>query len=289
MGEGGAIGSAPAGASHRRLSQAAALVRCSHPEPVALVTALASLLALAAGRGPGTLWLAGAALTGQLSVGWSNDWLDRRLDRRAQRADKPLAADALPARVVAAAAVAAFVLCLPLSFAYGWLAGIAHLVALGAAYLYNVGLKATAASLLPYATAFGLLPMVVTLGLSPPRWAPIWAIAAGALLGSAAHFTQTLQDIPGDRRLGLRGLPQRAGRSRSALLAILLLLVAEAVVTFGPGRPGPIQLIGLGLTVATASGTAAAAATGRWKLAFRLTMAAAALTVLSFVLSGGRL
>ena len=49
-------------------------------------------------------------------------------------------------------------LCVPLSFAMGWAAGAAHLVAVASAAGYNLGLKATALSPLPYALSFGLVP-----------------------------------------------------------------------------------------------------------------------------------
>src|ERR1051326_7865450 len=62
-----------------------ALVRCSHPGPVVLVTAVCGALALFAGRRWGTVWVVLAVLAGQLFVGWTNDYIDRARDRDAQR------------------------------------------------------------------------------------------------------------------------------------------------------------------------------------------------------------
>ena len=272
---------------HSGLNRAAALARCSHPEPVVVVTAVASLLAATAGRGPGTLWLTGAIFTGQLSVGWSNDWLDRRLDTQAQRQNKPLVAGTVPPHVVGYAALAAFAASLPLSFAYGVAAGAVHVVALACAFVYNLGLKATPAGILPYAAAFGLLPVIVTLGLSPSRLPPAWAIAAGALLGCGGHFAQVLGDIPTDRRLGFRGLPHLLGRQWSAVTAAALLLVATVLVTFGPQPAGPLQLAALGLAAVFAAGIVAAARIGRLKVAYLLLLCAAVVAVLGFA-TGGR-
>src|SRR5438270_12498188 len=91
------------------------LLRCSHPEPVAAVTAANGVLAISAGRGWTTVWVVTAVLAGQLFVGWTNDYLDRDLDRRAGRSDKPLAAGAVPAPRVRSAAIVALVACVPLS------------------------------------------------------------------------------------------------------------------------------------------------------------------------------
>src|SRR5712691_7842777 len=92
-----------------------ALARCSHPEPVVAVTATSGVLAALAGRGWGTVWVLLAVLAGQLFVGWSNDYLDRKRDRDARRSDKPLAQDAVQANVVALAAVVAGVASISLS------------------------------------------------------------------------------------------------------------------------------------------------------------------------------
>ena len=62
------------------------LVRASHPGPTLVVTALATGLAVGMGSTPRTsLLVVGAVLTGQLSVGWSNDWLDAVRDRAVGR------------------------------------------------------------------------------------------------------------------------------------------------------------------------------------------------------------
>lgn len=109
------------------------------------------------------------------------------------------------------AAATALAGCVPLSLACGTLAGTVHLAAVAAAWLYNLRLKATALSWLPYVAGFAALPAVVALALPggpAPRW---WTVAAGALLGFAAHLADTLPDIAADRAAGIRGLPHRLG------------------------------------------------------------------------------
>ena len=222
----------------------AGLVRASHPEPTVAVTAIATALAVATGLGARSLWVAAAFLTGQLSVGWSNDWIDAVRDARTGRADKPVARGDLDVRVVRTAALLALALCVPLSLALGLRAGGLHLAAVAAAWAYNARLKATAASWVPYALAFGSVPSIVTLALPGAPLAPWWATAAGALLGVGAHLCNALPDLEEDVAQGVRGLPHRLGPDRSAALAAVLLLSAVVVLALGPpGAPGVAALL----------------------------------------------
>jgi 4-hydroxybenzoate polyprenyltransferase len=251
------------------------------------VTLAAGVLALGAGRGPGTLLVLAAVGSGQLAVGWSNDYLDRDRDRAAGRLDKPIPAGRVSSRAVGTAALLALTACVPLSLASGLASGLAHLCAVAAALAYNAGLKARPVSFLPYAVAFGLAPAVITLGLPTPHLPPLWALAAGALIGGGAHFTQVLPDIQEDRRLGITGLPQLLGERVSTMAAALLLGAATVVLTLGPGRPGPVQLIALAISGLVTAAILAAAARGRTRAAFRLTLGVASVAVLGF-LAGGR-
>lgn len=135
------------------------------------------------------------------------------------------------------AAFAAALLCVPLSLACGLLAGTVHLAAVAAAWAYNLRLKATALSWLPYVIGFATLPAVAALTLpgSPgPAW---WAVTAGALLGLAAHLGDVLPDIEDDLRNGVYGLPHRLGVTGTALLLPVPLVAASAVLALGPAGP----------------------------------------------------
>ena len=228
----------------------AALVRASHPEPTVAVTAIATALAVSSGLGARSAWVAGAFLTGQLSVGWSNDWIDAARDARNRRADKPVGQGRLSVAAVRTAALVALALCVPLSLAMGLGAGLLHLAAVAAAWSYNARLKATALSFLPYALAFGAVPSIVVLALPGTALAPAWATAAGALLGVGAHLCNALPDLDEDLAQGVRGLPHRLGPRRSAAWAAVLLLTAAAVLALGPpGPPGAAALVAVALSV----------------------------------------
>ncbi|HEV2634134.1 MAG TPA: UbiA family prenyltransferase [Actinocrinis sp.] len=220
-----------------------ALLRASHAPPSLAVTAMITALAVVSGRdAAGGFLVAAAVLTGQLSVGWSNDRIDLARDIANGRTDKPLVSEELGARTVAVAAGCALALCVPFSLASGLLAGAAHLVGVAAAWCYNLGLKRTWLSPAPYAVAFGLLPAFVTLALPGHPWPPAWAIGAGALLGVGAHATNVLPDIDGDLDTGIHGLPQRLGARTARGLAGVALLAASVLLVVGPA--GPINVAG---------------------------------------------
>ena len=266
---------------------AAALVRASHPEPTVAVTAIATALALSSGLGLRSLWVAAAFLTGQLSVGWSNDWIDAARDARNGRTDKPVGQGRLTVAAVRTAALTALVLCVPLSLAMGLGAGLLHLAAVAAAWSYNARLKATALSFLPYALAFGAVPSIVVLALPGTAVAPAWATAAGALLGVGAHLCNALPDLEEDLAQGVRGLPHRLGRRRSAVCAAVLLLVAVVLLAVGPpGPPGLAALAVVGLSaVVTAVGLARSRREGS-RDAFLAAIVVAALSVALLVARG---
>lgn len=226
------------------------LLAASHPGPSVVVTGVAVALGGAEGRSPAGLAAVGAAvLSGQLSIGWHNDWLDAERDRRSARRDKPVARGAIPRRVVGGAAVVAAVAVVPLSLLSGGKAAAAHLTAVALAWAYNFRLKATVLSFVPYTVAFALLAAFVSLGLPGAPGPPWWQVVAAALLGTGAHLANAAPDLDDDRATGVRGLPHRLGYRVSILTAAGLLVIASAVLAFGPGRPDALSAGGFILAV----------------------------------------
>lgn len=248
------------------LVRAGALIRAAHAGPTIAVTGFAVVwAALGAGLPPSTLVLVAAAvLTGQLSIGWCNDWADADRDTFAARADKPVAAGQVSRREVGLAAVIALASCVVLSLSLGLAAGVVHLIAVASGLAYDLRLKSTLASPLPYAVSFGLLPAVATLAAPDPVWPAVPVIVAGALLGVAAHLANTLGDTEDDLTTGVRGLPQRVGPSASALGAGLVVALAALVL--------------LPSVIGSGSGGGSAAGAGGWS---------AARALLATVLLGG--
>lgn len=244
-------------------------------------------MALAAGlRGTAAL-LGAAVLGGQLSVGWSNDAIDAPLDTAAGRRDKPIALGDVSRRLVATCAGLALVADVPLSLAVGTRAGLLHLAAVGLAWAYNLGLKRSVASPLPYAAAFGLVPVVVAAakdGSPAPRSA---LVVAGVACGIAAHFANTVGDTEEDAMTGVRGLPQRLGPTVSTIVAGSFIAAAAIAVLVAVG-PRPLAITAAVLDVGLAAWVP-------WLLrgpttrrrAFRVVIGAVAVLVIAFVVAGG--
>jgi 4-hydroxybenzoate polyprenyltransferase len=261
-----------------RASTAALLVRASHPEPTAAVTAVTALLAWSAGTGlaRGVL-VTSAVLVGQLSIGWSNDLLDARRDRVVGRGDKPLATGALPRSLVVGCVFVALVGCTVLSLLCGLASGLTHLIlGVGSGWTYNLVAKRTRWSWLPYALAFGSLPSVVSLAARPAEIAPVWLMLAGSLVGVGAHLVNALPDLDDDAATGVQGLPHVLGRTTSQRLATGVLAVAALVCFAGPWTRPPLWCWA-GLAVALTMAAVGVRASGR--LAFHATVAIAAVSV----------
>ena len=264
-----------------RLGSMGALLRASHLGPTLAVTLLATAYGVSAGLAPGRVVLVAAAvLAGQLSIGWCNDLVDLPRDRAVGRTDKPLATGELPERTARIACGAAVVVTVVLSLACGVVAGVVHLVCVAAGWAYDLGLKATLLSWLPFAVAFGGLPVFVSLaapGADPP---PVWVPVAGALLGIGAHLVNVVPDLADDRATGVQGLAHRLGARRATLLAVVALVAATGVVVLGAsGAPRLVPLAAL-LAVAV---LAAVALLAHGRTPFRAAMAIAAVDVLLLV------
>jgi 4-hydroxybenzoate polyprenyltransferase len=253
-----------------------------HPGPCVAVTAFATALAVAIGISAGRCVLVAAAvLSGQLSIGWLNDYVDRDLDRAAARTDKPLSLGLVSADAVRAALVVAAAACVVLSLALGWRAAVIHLLTVGSAYSYDLWLKPTLWSPAPFAVSFGLLPAVVTLALPHHPWPDPAVLVAGAALGLAAHLANTVGDTEADALTGVQGFPQRLGPRGSLIGCVGLIAVAGiAVVVVAPHAWAPR------ICAAVAVGAVLVALARPGRLAFGAAVLAAGLVVVGLVSSG---
>lgn len=274
-----------------------ALWRSSHPGPTVVVSVLALVLGLSAGLDAGRLAvLAGAVFAGQLSVGWSNDAIDAGRDAAVGRSDKPIARGEITVRAVGTAAAVAVLVALAVSAILGPGFLVAHAVTLASAWSYNVGLKRTAASVVPFVVSFGLFPSLATLAGVDPVLASPWASVAGAALGVAVHFSNVLPDFDDDAATGVRGTPHRLGRRASAVVSFAALAAGAGAVALGPalagggGSAAPV-VASLGLLTVVAIATAGLIRALRTpdRVVFRLVMLAALVLVLQLALTGARL
>lgn len=269
-------------------SRPVALALSTHPGPTVAVTVVAAVLATGLGLEPWRIALvAGVILANQVSVGLSNDWLDAGRDAAVGRLDKPVARDFISVGAVRTAAIVTAALSVGLSLPLGWGAATAHAVFLASAWSYNLWLKRTVLSVLPFVVSFGLLPAVATLAMPQPHWAEPWALGAGALLGVSAHFANVLPDLDDDRQTGIAGLPHRLGTRASGVTIAGALAAASTLVVVGPGDAGTVQGIGYAVTLALAAACAVLALTRPpTRLLFQLIMAAAVLNVVLLAFAG---
>ena len=144
-------------------------------------------------------------LGGQLAVGALNEWCDREADAVA-KPWKPIPAGLMPASHALAIAFGG----LALMVVAGWLLGPVELLVLtianGCGLVYDLGIKRTPLSWLPYLVALPLVPIWAWLVMDAFQPRLLWLYPIGALFIVAIHLAQVLPDIAGDRRQGERGL-----------------------------------------------------------------------------------
>lgn len=267
----------------------AALIGSTHPGPAVAVTAISVVLGVGVGLEPWRLVLLGLAVAAnQASVGLSNDWIDADRDRAVGRTDKPIVRGDVGVAAVRASAGATAVVAIALTVPLGIWATAAHTVFLISAWSYNLGLKSTAFSVLPYLVSFGVLPSVVTLSQPEPAAAASFATVLGALLGIAAHFANVLPDLDDDRRTGVRGLPHRLGSRTSGLITWATLIAAAIAGFVAPsGLPPAVSALALGANLVIAAvGTALVLSRPPSRLLFRLIIVAALVDVMVLATAG---
>jgi 4-hydroxybenzoate polyprenyltransferase len=271
-------------APHYLRSRASGLIGAAHLGPALAVTLLAMTYGIAVDLEPAQVALVtGAVLAGQLSIGWGNDLVDADRDRAVGRRDKPLADGSLPLSTARVACGLAIVATVVLSLACGIEAGLVHIGCVAAGWAYNLGVKSTVFSWLPFAVAFGGLPVFVVLAGPGTLYPPWWVALATALLGVGAHLVNVLPDLADDEATGVRGLAHRLGARRTAKLAVATLSAATAVIALGANSI-PVLLLAVVLTAVAA--LAAVAFVGRGRVPFQAAVGIAVVDVALLVLAG---
>ena len=208
-----------------------ALIRSSHPIPCLAVSLFAAVFALGLGFSlERSLLVFFVVLLQQISVGLSNDWLDSKQDLRAGRKDKPAANGLVKVSELRTWSLVAAVLAQSSAFYFGFGAAILMFAMLAAGWAYNLGMKASWSSAIPYLVGFGLVPVFVGLSAEVPIWVEPWVVLMAALLGVSAHFANVLPDIEADKLNGVNALPHILGQRISALVIAATTLVATLLV-----------------------------------------------------------
>jgi 4-hydroxybenzoate polyprenyltransferase len=214
------------------LAQGFVFLRAAHFGPTIIVTATTFLLALSQYSLIDSIRVAIAIFAGQLVVGWSNDFIDAPLDIAAQRTKKPIVSKEINPEQLKRSIVFALVAAVLLSLfsPLGLTGTLIHFLGILSATFYNLKLKSTIISPLPYIVSFGALPWAIYLpaGNQPP----LWLFIDFMLIAVAFHFFNVLKDFQWDINQGVLGLPQRLGRNASLVISISLVISAVIVLIF---------------------------------------------------------
>lgn len=252
-----ADGGAPPGVVARLVGVA----RVVHPFPSLLDAAVVAAVATVAGAPPSlAATLAASMLALQLAIGAANDWADAPADALAQP-DKPIPAGLVGRRAVARLAALLAATGLGLAAVAGLGAFAIAVVGLGVGLAYDLRLKGTRWSWLPYAIGIPLLPVFAWLGATGGLPAAfIVLVPLAAVAGTALAIANALADIERDRDAGVETVaaalgPERAGRIGGALMVVTAVAAVGSAVALG-GEP-PWTLLAAGGAILAVTGVVA--------------------------------
>jgi len=206
--------------------------RLVHPFPSALNAAVTFALALFAGATGGRAVLLGAAMLAiQFSIGAFNDVVDAPADAVAGRS-KPLVDGPIPARVAFGIAALTGLAGLLLAALAGPAAAVVALMGYAIGLVYDLRLKASPWSWLPYALGIPLVPVFAWVGATGNLPAPILALAGlAALGGTALAIANSLADAERDAASRTATVATALGRARAIRLGALLTFVVGGIAT----------------------------------------------------------
>jgi 4-hydroxybenzoate polyprenyltransferase len=240
-----------------------ARARAVHPFPSLLVSGLTVALVPIAdgGAAPGVYVVLGVSmLCYQFSIGLTNDIVDADDDAMA-KPWKAVACGALPRHLAVALAVGLGTLGLGLSGSLGFGAWTVGVCGLSCGLAYDLWLKRTQFSWLPFAIALPLIPVWVF--VATDRWASRlwWALPLGAALGFALHLANQASDAEADERMGSSGFVARLGERRARSMALVLFGSAAVASVAALDSSQALSRAAPALIALAAN----AAAMGRWR------------------------
>ena len=166
----------------------------------------------------------------QFSISALNEWADADLDREAGRR-RPIPLGLVSPRaaltVAVLCAVGAFLLSTLASF--GTVALLLVGIGLACGWAYDLRLKATPLSFLPFAIAFPLMPFWIGLLAGRPASTLGVLFLGGSPLAAAIHLADAIPDREGDQAAGLQTLAVALRQPGAELVAVGLLLVGTLV------------------------------------------------------------
>jgi len=233
------------------------LARVVHPFPSLLDAAVTAAVAAVAGAPAArVLLLALAMLVLQMAIGAANDWADAPADAVADPA-KPIPAGLLSRPTAARLALAAGAVGLVLAAVAGLAALVLAGAGLAAGLAYDLRLKGSPWSWLPYAVGIPLLPLFAWVGATGRLPAPLLVlvpVAVGA--GAALALANALADLERDTLAGTATVatalgPERTRRAGVVLQAIVVVAALGSAIALG-GDPAGLTVVAGGAVVVAA-------------------------------------
>jgi 4-hydroxybenzoate polyprenyltransferase len=231
------------------------LLFMAHTGPSVLVTVVLVAIAGLAGHAvPDAvliLQLIGAMLPVQFCIGVINDVADVSADA-VSKPHKPLTRGVIAPSTATRVGVALGAVGLGIAATVNWATLGLDAVALGAGLSYDLGLRRTRLSWVPWWGGIAVLPLegYASVGSIPTRLFAVIPLAG--LIAIGLHFANALPDIDGDRAAGRRSLPVLAGADRSRWAGPSFLGAAGvlAVAAAGPiGQAGWVFFSGVTVLV----------------------------------------
>jgi 4-hydroxybenzoate polyprenyltransferase len=268
------------------------VIELFHPIPSGLTTVAALGFAWIFGIGPRDprFWSIGAImLLVQFSISALNEWADADLDRRAGR-QRPiplgLVSRGAALAVAVVGAVGAFALCVLSNL--GPLALLLVGVGTACGWAYDLWLKATPLSFVPFAIAFPLMPSWIGVLAGRPLMSLVVLFVGGSPLASAIHLADSIPDRDRDREAGLKTLALALGKPAAEMAAAGLLLLGtlvSIVLLIRRGQPSIgalslVALVGSGVVIGLSlRGTPSSSLLGKWAVIAAAAVAAVPLVV----------
>lgn len=249
---------------------------------------MAAVALVAGAAGPLAARLGVSMTLLQLGIGTLNDVVDAPFDT-GRKPGKPIAAGLVPARGATFLAIACLGggagLALSVSGAVAVLAGA--VIAIGLSY--DLRLKGTAWSWLPFAVGIPILPVYGWLGATGTLDPTFLAVVPAAVLaGAALAIANSLVDVERDRAAGRSSVaaalgPRRARGVACALLAAVALFDGAALVV--ADRVSPAGLGSVAAVAFAAVVTVAGGGPGRAERAWQATAISLGAAAIAFLLA----